>query len=248
MKKIVLITLLLGFYGFSQNRTNDELPIISKNIGQLTIAKGWLKNSSGQWIGRNNKIISDLGADTKVLENYEKYSVGNDNFISFEIKNIKIKDSSYVLLLKKYRDGFYDYETIERGWNPKNSCKYYIISNNELNKIRNVSSDSVNNLYLTIKYKGDIKYVDLKTFTNNSLSNAIIKEVKENDRNDEYGSEMLALNLYRNKTKNIVQFYFYDTYRYNGESVKRYGNPGPENEDKYYETDFLSFNNFIKIN
>lgn len=248
MKKIVLITLLIGFYGFSQNRTNDELPVISKNIGQLAIAKGWLKNSSGQWIGRNNKIISDLGADTKVLENYEKYSVGTDNFISFEIKNIKIKDSSYVLLLKKYRDGFYDYETIERGWNPKNSCKYYIISNDELNKVRNVSSDSINNLYISIKYKGDIKYIDLKTFTNNSLSNAIIKEVKENDRNDEYGSEMLAINLYRNKTKNIVQFYFYDTYRYHGESIKRYGNPGPENEDKYYETDFLSFNNFIKIN
>ena len=87
---------------FSQNRTNDPLPIISKNIGQVLDAQGWFKNSSGQWISRKNKIISDLGSSTKLLENYEKYSTGQDNFISFERKDIIIKIINIKILIDKH--------------------------------------------------------------------------------------------------------------------------------------------------
>ena len=234
MRKILLLQIMLfNLVIFAQNRTNESLPIISKTIdGQIISAQGWLKNSSGQWVSRKNKIISDLGTDTNILENYEKYSTGTDNFISFERREIKIKDSTYILLLKKYRDGYYTYESIEKGWNPKTSCKYYVLEKDEIGKIENIEHNVLNNLHLNILYSGDLKYIDLKTLTNAKIANEINKHVI----NPEKQFDKLALNIYCFDDKKLVQFYFYDYFTYEGNE-----------ENKYYETSISTFNQFVNI-
>ncbi|WP_310379696.1 hypothetical protein [Flavobacterium sp.] len=176
MKKTMLLMVLFSILCHSQNRTNDELPIISKNNGLLLNAIGWQKNSSGQWINSKNKIPNDLGQNQKLLGDYEKYSVGVDNFKSFEIKNIKIKDSTFILLVKKYKDGFYTYSSIEEGWNNQTSCKYYILSNTEFNKINEIKKDTLNNVFMDVKYQGDIKYINVKSFNDNALTKEILKK------------------------------------------------------------------------
>jgi hypothetical protein len=67
-RKIIILFLMLNTFCFGQNRVNDKLPQITKTNGQLLNAFGWLKNNSGQWISRKNKIPFDLGKDQKALE------------------------------------------------------------------------------------------------------------------------------------------------------------------------------------
>jgi len=235
MNRIILgLMFIITSFIYSQNRTNDQLPIILKTSGQILTAKGWLKNESGQWVSRNNKIISDLGKDTKVLENYQKYSIGNDNFIAFEINEIIIKRDTCILLSKKYKDGYYKYETIEEGWNPKNSYKYYVLSKNEFSKIKHIEQNNLNSLHLDVICMGDIKYVDLKTFTKDKIAREIAKKIKDN-----YDLELykLGVNISYFKSKNIVQFYFYDFM--NGLD--------PQDNSMYYETDLINFSKFINV-
>lgn len=244
-------------------RKNDALPLLSiDNKGTLLSATGWLKNKSGQWISSKNKIPKDLGIDQDVLNNYEKYSLGNDNFISYELKDIKIKDSIYSIIIKKYKDGFYDYKLIEEGWNPRNSCVYYIISKSEMNKFKNIISETLNVIKLKIIYSDYILYIDPKTFTNYKLSQEINRKIneqlsqkietanfrKQNEQIlktefEKYGLEykkfdddsFLNVNISYFKNKNKVQFYFYD--------------PMTKNDDVYcyYETYVDVFNEFIKL-
>lgn len=247
MRKIILL-ILFSITAFSQNRVNETLPKISKTNGILTTAKGWLKDNSGQWISQNNKIVLDLGSDTKTLGNYEKYSLGTDNFISFETKEVEIKGVKYMLLLKKYRDGFYDYETIEKGWHNQFSCKYYVITVDEFVKIQNINKDIENNLCLDLVCNGDLKYINLKTLTNDRISKEIAKEMKKYDvENYSSISYKLGLNISCEKNKNIVRFYFYDTLRYSGVAIYESDQPKPEPNDKYYVINYDLFNQFINI-
>lgn len=248
MKRILILTFVIIInLCNSQNRTNDKLPIIIKNNGILINSNGWLKNSSGQWINSRNKIPQDLGENQKSLGNYEKYSVGIDNFKSLESKDIKIGDSTFVILIKKYKDGFYTYSSIEKEWNNQNSCKYYVLSKSEFKKIKEIKKDTLNNIYLNILYHNDLKYINPKTFNDIAIAKDISKKMKEEIRIDEYGSNKLALNISYFKAKNIVQFYFYEVYIYNQDYIKMYGSPKPEDNDKYFETDILSFKQFINI-
>ena len=200
--------ILLSSLCLSQNRVNDPLPIISKNVGQVTAAQGWFKNSFGQWINRKNKIISDLGSDTKVLENYEKYSIGQDNFISFERKTIVIKGDTCALLIKKYRDGYYKYESIEEDWVSHNSIKFYILNINDIAIIESTQHNSLQNLKFNVLYNGTIRFIDLKTFGNIRLAKEINKAVNEKTSYDRY---QLGLNINCLDDKKLVQFYFYYT-------------------------------------
>lgn len=242
MKSILLIILFSGCLGFSQQRTNDPLPIISQNNGKLTTAQGWLKNSSGQWISRKNKIIEDLGEYTKQLENYAEHSIGESNFIYFELKKVNLKGISYDLLVKKSKSGYYTYPAIQEDWNNEIICSYYIFQSDELEQIKKVKSDSLSTIYLDVKHRGFIGFVNDKTNINNSISKDIIKQIKSENNINASLSSVLALNLYYNAK--VVQFYFYDRNRYDSGSIST----GNDYKDRYYETDVLNFNKFIKLN
>jgi hypothetical protein len=234
---------MLNTFCFGQNRVNDKLPQITKTNGQLLNAFGWLKNNSGQWISRKNKIPFDLGKDQKALENYQSYSLGQDNFISFELKNIEIKDSSYTILIKKFRDGFYRYPTIQEDWNFSNSYAYYIFENAELEKLKNIKTDTLNTIEIVLKSTDVVKFVDFKTLTNSMIVETIQENLnKHSFINSEtsfsnglpYTFPVLYIDITYFKNKKIVQFYI---------SPKLYE---IENQH-YYETDLAIFSKFIKL-
>lgn len=237
MKKIILsIFITLSSICHSQNRENQKLPIISESKGLLLKSIGWLKNESGQWIKYQNKIPNDLGKNQKLLENYNDYSVGIDNFISLEIKNVIIDEIKYILLIKKFKDGYYKYESIKEGWVPANSYEFYVIEPNEFAKIENIEHNKQVNLEITLKYYGKVSYTNLTNLTNSKIANEINKTI--NDPMDKYMKHKLGLNINCFDEKKIVQFYFY-------EYISNYK---PENENRYYETNYETFNKFIKIN
>ena len=116
-KKKLMLTLvicIITIITFGQTRTNVVLPKINAQVNsQLSKAKGWMLNPEGQWISRQNRIPVCLENQFKTLIDYEKNQMGLDNFISYQFRNIKIKDSTYLILIKKYKVGEYKYFEIK---------------------------------------------------------------------------------------------------------------------------------------
>ena len=124
---IFLISVLLIFTtcAFGQEKVSTSLPKIgNQTVGKLFKASGWLLNPEGEWISRQNKIPCDLPNQMKALIDYGKYSPGIDNFISYELRDINIKDSSYYILIKKYNNGYYHYSTLEDEWQSTTEIMY----------------------------------------------------------------------------------------------------------------------------
>lgn len=242
---LLIIFTLLSVTINAQNRVDDAVPIITKKSSALILATGWLKNSSGQWISGKNKIPQDLGENQKLLGNYESYGLGTDNFTSLEIKDVKIADSSYAIIIKKYRDGFYTYSSIEKGWNNKVSCKYYVVSKAELAKAYKLSADYLNKTTIRILYEGTLMFINNQTFNDRTISIDLASNVKQNSNNRDFFAHKLGLNIYYIKAKNLVQFYLYDANSYSMDM--EYEDDESQKAKKYYETDAGAFKKFLNF-
>jgi len=235
MKKIILcFTLLASTLIYSQNRQDDALPIISKETkGQILNAIGWKKNQYGKWVSAKNKIPYDIEQEFKSLANIEIYSLGDNkqNFISYQLRDVKIKDSTYSLLIEKYKDGYYQYESIQQGWRFASSYKFYIFKKKELDRFRSINDDSIHTIDIDILYNDNRPFVDLTKLTTTVIAKDINSVIKESSP---YNQNKLFITLRRFRNKKIVQFFistnFYDF-----------------NENMYYETDELTFNNLLKL-
>ncbi len=83
------------------DRSGDPVPVIKPNpVGQLTTATGWLLLESGQWASRKNRIPADVINRYPDLADYEKYSLGKDNFISYKLYEMEYDGREYVLLVQ----------------------------------------------------------------------------------------------------------------------------------------------------
>ena len=232
MKSVNLIMMVLfmmiATLSFGQERVNTRLPKIAlAPTTQLIKAKGWIKNPEGQWIFRNNRIPAFISNEYKLLLDYEKDGLGTDNFISYQFRDISINDTLYTIFIKKYKDGYYKYETILEGWVNYTSVDYYVFSKNESKLLDSVHNDTINIVSLKLKCSNTLIWIDEKTYIND-ISQDIIKELAGSKYN--YKSNELFFVIKPNKQKNIVRFNIND-------SIDEY----------YYEVDFLTFNTFIKI-
>lgn len=234
-KNLILFLLFLNIVCFGQNRDKVVLPVISKdNKGILLKAKGWLKNQYGEWVSRDNKIPNDLEIKFKALDNFEYYGLGQDNFVSYQIKDIEIENITYALLIKKEKWGYYLYPTINEGWQSSGTCKYYIFDKNELIKFQNVLSEKTTEINLKLIYSGYIQPVNLSNLNDLYLSKEINSAIiKQKGKKYEDEIKYLSADVTFFNDKNIVQFYFWENYE--------------QHENRYYEIDLLTFNKFIKI-
>ena len=119
MKKTVFVLVILLVLCGNLNafeRQETALPIISEPLGKLETTTGWMKGPGDRWISRENRIPKYLSADYDILQDYENYSLGVDNFHLIEFREVLIKDKSYYLLIKHRKGGSYRYPTIEEDW------------------------------------------------------------------------------------------------------------------------------------
>jgi hypothetical protein len=270
MKKISILLILAmltlkSVNLFSQNRVNKPTPIIGTKVkGQLTKSTGWILNPEGQWVSRSNKIPSYLENQYKILMDHGSEGLGIDNFISYQIREIKIQDSTYSILIKKYKDGYYKYSSLNEGWTNYNSVMFYVFNKNELRKLDDVVNDSINLIKIKVLYSNSITWINNETYISD-IQKEIAKEIYEKE-GDKEAEEYLVFQIAPYKPKNIVQFQIYSSYsKYNiiGGIIKEYivkdEKSSYSSEDKniylskdlfkycYYEVDYLTFNNFMKI-
>ena len=146
MRLVYLTTsfLFLNICLLAQDRTNKNLPKISiATKGQLIKAIGWTLNPEGQWISRQNRIPVFLENEFKSLIDYERDGLGIDNFISYQLKEIKIGDKTYSILIKKYKDGEFKYPSIKEGWMNYTRLCYYVFETTELEKLNFLKNDNL---------------------------------------------------------------------------------------------------------
>jgi len=265
--------LVFNIYSFGQEKVNASLPKIgSQIIGKLYKASGWLLNPEGQWISRQNKIPCDLPNQMKALIDYGKYSPGIDNFISYELRDITIKDSSYYILIKKYNNGYYHYSTLEEEWQNTTEIVYYVFNKSELEPLKNIKQDSINLIKIHVRYFYPPYSAPLKDLS--EIETNIAKQIKETK--SDYHCD-LALFIAPYKSKNIVQFQIYSilSQQYPGATfitttvggiIKQFcscnsdyteenvvnGNDKAYLSKKlfkscYFEADYSTFSNFLKI-
>jgi hypothetical protein len=267
MKVILLIGFsiaLLNFHLFSQERVNKQLPIISSKVSsQLLNAKGWILNPEGQWISRNNRIPAFIDNQFKQLIDYQNTGLGIDNFVSFQFREIKIADSTYFILIKKYKDGYFKYPNLHEGWTAYLSLDYYVINKYELNKLNSVKNDSINLIKLNVLYSNSLTWIDNETYITD-VKKEVSKEIET--RKNEENPNLLIFHLFPKKDKNVFQFQIYSCYKnYNIirgiVSEYKIENKSKDSQDKekqiyltdelfnhcYFETDFISFEKFIKF-
>ena len=264
MKKIstlvILAILMINSMSlFSQDRVCKPIPIIGNQIkGQLTKSTGWLLNPESQWVSRPNRIPSFMENKYKILIDYEYEGLGIDNFISYQIRDIKIQDKVYSILIKKYKDGYYKYFSIKKGWTNYNSVIFYVFNKTELSKLDDIVNDSINLIKLNVLYSKSITWINNKTYISD-IQKEIIKQIDEK-KGDKEIEDYLILHIAPYKTKNIVQFQIYSDYIDIGGVIKEHKVKDENGKYSweiylskdlfkycYYEVDYLTFNNFIKI-
>jgi hypothetical protein len=266
--KSLILTLLisLSFSSlFSQERVNKPIPVISTKINsQLTKSTGWILNPEGQWVSRSNRIPAFIENEFKALIDYEKDGLGIDNFISYQMRDIKIQDSTYAILIKKYKDGYYKYETIQEGWTAYNSVEYYVFDKRELKKLDSIKVDSINLVKIDVLYSNSITWISNETYITD-IQKAIVKQIEEKKESVEK-EIYLFFHIAPYKSKNKVQYQIYSSYsKYNiiggimtEHKVK--DEKGKYSGDQkqiyltnylfkycYLETDYLTFNSVLKI-
>jgi hypothetical protein len=206
--KLMMMTLmmsLLSMVSFGQDRVNAIPPKISTNINsKLTNAIGWMLNPEGEWISRPNKIPSFVENRNKTSIDYGMFGLGVDNFISYEFRDIKINDTNYVILLKRYTNGAYKYPTIMEGFEKTNCVEYYVLNKNELQKLKEFKNDTINYIELNVLYSNGFCYINANTYIQD-VEKEIIKQIQKPSTFD----KKLIFHFVPYKNKNIVQFQIY---------------------------------------
>jgi TonB family protein len=207
MKTIIKIILFsfLGYNSLAQERINKKLPKIgSQIIGQLNNATGWIYNPEGQWVSRKNRIPVCIDNKDAILIDYEKNALGIDNFISYELRNIKVNNRNYFIFLKRYHTGFYEFPNAEKGWINDKSIDFYVFDSIQFSKINsiNFTTEAIIDIY-TI-YWGSINIQN-----EISVLNDLEKEVlKQSEKTDEYKGTISQFKLrpYKEGEAELIQF------------------------------------------
>lgn len=254
----VLTVAMMALTVFGQDRTTKPKAVIAtETISQLTTATGWMFNPDEEWVSLKNTIPVSIASEYNSLLDYEQKGLGTDNFKYYKLKELTYNDSTYYVLVKQYRHGYYTYEIIEEGWNNLISHTAYIFAKSELNKLDSIKDGQVNMIEIELIDNVNIQW------TSEAEALKLIPTKIEWDKPSDKKSKLI-LHIAPYKEKNIVQFQIYTTYsKYNiiGGIIKEHKAKGGEYswstkqiyltdelfKHCYYETDFATFNKFLNV-
>lgn len=252
MKTFISTLLIISFFNlYGQERVNMNLPKVNSTIiGQLSSATGWILNPEGQWVSGKNTIPDYLPSKYQASINSVYKSQGTDNFISYQIRSLKIKERGYFILIKKFNDGYYNRQN---EWIHKNSVYYYVFDSLQFSRINSVKPDTLSLIQIEVAFSGELKWP-----VNDFLE---IEQDLARQMNMSSDFRTANINLWFHfrpyKAKNLIQFQIYSTegyypiingvisqHRPNNESESIYLTPKVF-DYCYYETGIENFKNLF---
>jgi hypothetical protein len=191
----------------------DELvnySTLSPVQSSITKAKGWAVQNNGKWVSSSNRIPY---ADEKTNKSNEpSRKLGQDNFMSLELRKIMIKDKQYNVLIKKYHDGVYEFPVLHENWEAFNSLDYYVFKSELLSKIlpQDIPFNNKYAVNLNAFARGTIKNYDPKR-----EEDMIVADVQSVLSGEEVNDWNLVFAVYpiKNGDNEVVRFKLIKTFR-----------------------------------
>ena len=173
--------------------------------------------------------------------------LGQDNFIRLEMRSLIIGNKQYSVLIKKYRDGEYEFPILKENWKPYHSIDFYVFPTVRL---FNVLPDSVpfNEAYavgLHVLTRGTIKDYEHKNW-----ESLLVGQAEQTHLGEKINGNDLILAIFpiKNGGKEVCRFRliksFDNTYL---QSIYTSPNHWAYLFDRrFYEVKFYEFKNFIQ--
>lgn len=135
---IILSTITLNIYG--QDRVNRTKLNFQEEGTELTSITGWgYDNAAGEWIGCQNYI--ETQKKYKSYDSIDWISHNKNNIISIQFKSINYNNTLYYILVWEKWGGHYLYPSIYEDWRYYKVKKFMIFSEEEMNKLHNLTND-----------------------------------------------------------------------------------------------------------
>ncbi len=148
---------------------DSETPIFNPNPVFVfpKSSYGWTKSIDEKWLIKTNILpLYSLSTDRYKLKSNEA-KVGLDNYQHMAFYQMTIDSNEFLIYVKQYQTGSYEFPLTKKGWKISNYFYYSIINKPEkTDSIQNLALDS--NLYygFTILDEGLFKDVAEKTYKN----------------------------------------------------------------------------------
>lgn len=252
----LFIVLLVFGVASAFERQEATLPIISDPLSQLDAAVGWMITPGGGWISRENRIPRYMSADYENLQDYERYSLGVDNFQLLELRKVTIEGNIHDLLLVHKMGGSYTYPTIREDWSYNYQVRGYVFETSDVQRLVFNNKEPV---LLELEVMANPRL----TYYNNRYQNEYVQDlaVKINEEMaKDVGLQYLVINMMR--VGDSVRFIMLDKFLFISESYESVSYSGldassPEIPLKmedvtteevfrnfYFETDLQTFMHF----
>lgn len=153
------LSLLLISPLIAQERVSKPKPVIgSEVLFELKKATGWMLNPDNEWLSLENTIPLSMASEWKRLLSYEKRGLGVDNFKYYQLRDLSYNGKDYFVFIKKYKDGFYEYSSIEEGWIELTSFWAYVFEKEEWGRIDSIKDSQINSVEIEILAIVNLKY------------------------------------------------------------------------------------------
>lgn len=164
-----LLILFLGFISFNLfaqeiERTKSNLPEISEVRAILNDAAGWVLQENGRWLSEKNKIMhykSELN-----LAPDEMQKLGQQNFEQMELFEVLIGDEQFVVLLIKYKDGYFEFPALRENFVKTENARYVVFHAKKIEEIL-ASAGKLN----------EATVINLEVFCSDNITNYDKKEI-----------------------------------------------------------------------
>jgi tetratricopeptide (TPR) repeat protein len=275
MKNTIITVLFICFIKLLSAQSTDyydlqDFSIMSPVQSGIYDALGWSMQDNGTWAFENNKIpYSDSRTGSSRPSGLN--ILGQDNFISLELRKIMIDDDQYNVLIKIYNDGEFEFPFLQRNWSAFKSLDFYVFKSEKLKELL-PEEIPYNVMYLvdlrcytvgTIKnYEKSVfmgKNLNLAKYSTGVISNfqttdsgyeeQVIKSIQDrrSGKTINDGNLIIAVYPIRAKDKEIARFKLIKSYL-NDNLLKM--QTSPDNwrhifSETFYEVDFNIYHNFI---
>lgn len=131
-------------FSYGQERVNRVKLSFDKEGEILTKFTGWAYNDKeGEWVEYANYIDDDK--QNKKYKNIVTYLMSHrfNNIISLQFKTMTYNESLYYVLVWDKWTGSYKYPSIREDWSYWNSTMYMLFSEEEMQKLKNLTNEPI---------------------------------------------------------------------------------------------------------
>ncbi len=218
---------------------------LSAPLSVIEHATGWSKQNNGAWYSMKNEIpFPDQKANKN---NSGARTLGEDNFIRLEMRSLIIGNKQYSVLVKKYRDGEYEFPILKENWKPYHSLDFYVFPTTRLFALLpdNVTFNEAYAVGMHVLARGTIKDYEHKNW-----ESVLVGMAEQTHLGERINGNDLIIAVYpiKNDGKEVCRFRliksFDNTYL---ESIYTAPNHWAYLFDReFYEVKYYTFKNFVQ--